>query len=191
MKIIEGDLDSFLKNANEEMEKTLKFFEKELLSLRTGKASVTLVENVPVEAHGQMMRLREVASLSAPDARMIVISPWDKSLIPSVSKAITISDLGLNPIVDGEIVRLQLPMMSSERREEIVKLLAKKLEESKVQLRNVRKDFHNEIKAAEKAKNISEDFSKILADRLQKTVDAWTDKAVLVAKKKETELRTV
>jgi ribosome recycling factor len=191
MKIIEGDLDSFIKKTNEEMEKALKFFEKELLSLRTGKASISLVENITVEAHGSMVKMREIASLTTPDARMIVISPWDKTLLSSASKAISISDLGLNPIVDGEIIRLQLPMMSSERREEIVKALSKKLEDAKIQMRNVRKDFMNHIKASEKAKSISEDFGKILTDKLQKNLESWTDKAVLVSKKKEAELRTV
>lgn len=191
MKIIEGDLDSFIKKTNEEMEKALKFFEKELLSLRTGKASISLVENISVEAHGSMVKMREIASLSTPDARMIVISPWDKTLLSSASKAISISDLGLNPVVDGEIIRLQLPMMSSERREEIVKSLSKKLEDAKIQMRNVRKDFMNHIKASEKSKSISEDFGKILTDKLQKNVEAWTEKAVVISKKKEAELRTV
>ena len=191
MKIIEGDVDSFIKQSSTDMEKALKFFEKDLLSLRTGKASTALVEGILVEAHGQMQKLRELASLSVPDARMIVISPWDKSIISNISRAISASDLGINPTVDGDILRLQLPMMSSERREEIVKQLAKKLEDAKIQIRNVRKDFHNDIKTAEKKRDISEDFAKTLADKLQKNTDTWIDKAHIVAKKKEAELRAV
>jgi ribosome recycling factor len=191
MKIIEGDIDSFIKQSNTDMEKALKFFEKDLLSLRTGKASTALVESILVEVHGQTQKLRELASLSVPDARMIVISPWDKSIIANISKAISASDLGLNPTLDSDVLRLQLPMMSSERREEIVKQLAKKLEDAKVAIRNVRKDFHNGIKSSEKSRDISEDFAKKLADKLQKSTDAWIDKVSAVAKKKESELRAV
>jgi len=191
MKIIEGDIDAFVKSVSIGMEGALKFFEKDILSLRTGKASIALVDGIMVEVYGQFQRMREVAAISVPDARMIIISPWDKSVLPNIQKAISNSDLGLNPVPDGEVIRLQLPMMSTERREEIVKQLAKKTEDAKVQIRNIRKDFHNELKSAEKSKDISEDFAKILADKLQKNTDAWIEKVSMIAKKKESELRTV
>lgn len=191
MKFIEGDIEALTKAVNIEMEKSLKFFEKDILSLRTGKASAALVEFITLEAHGQTMKVRDVASISTPDARMIVIHPWDKSLLQNVSKGIMASDLGVNPVIDGDVIRLQLPMMSGERRDEITKQLAKKLEDAKIQLRNVRKDFHQFIKTAEKNKDISEDFVKRLEERLQKNTDTWIDKVVAVAKKKEVELRTV
>ncbi len=191
MKIIEGDLETLIKASSVEMEKALKFFEKDLVSLRTGKASASLVENIVVEAHGQMMKVRELASISTPEARMIVIHPWDKSILQNVAKGIMVSDLGINPVVDGEVVRLQLPMMSGERREEMVKQLSKKLEDSKIQMRAVRKDFLQLIKTSEKNKDISEDFAKRIEDKLQKNTDAWIEKAVLIAKKKEVELRSV
>ena len=191
IKIIEGDFDSFIKKSSEEMDKALKFFEKDILSLRTGKASSSLVDGLPVESYGQFSKVREIASVSTPDARTIVISPWDKSLIPNIQKAISTSDVGLTPNVDGEIIRLVLPMMSSERRDEIAKQLNKKLEESKVNVRNVRRDFHSAIKASEKDKNISQDFAKILEEKLQKNTDAWIEKLVAVAKKKEADLRAI
>ncbi len=191
IKIIEGDFDSFIKKSSEEMDKALKFFEKDILSLRTGKASSALVDGLPVESYGQFSKVREVASVSTPDARTIVISPWDKSLIPNIQKAISTSDIGLTPNVDGEIIRLVLPMMSSERRDEIAKQLNKKLEESKVNVRNVRRDFHSAIKSAEKDKNISQDFAKVLEDKLQKNTDAWIEKLVVIAKKKEADLRAI
>ncbi len=191
MKLLENDYETLTKKANEEMDKAIKFFEKELLTLRTGKASASLVDGVLVEVYDQKMKLRELASISTPDARMIVIHPWDKSTLPAIQKGIQIADLGLNPSVDGDLLRIQLPMMSNERREEIVKQLGKKAEEAKVTIRNARKDLHNVIKASEKNREISEDFCKKLEERLQKTTDAWIDKVVAIAKKKEAELRTV
>lgn len=191
MKVVEGDISGFVNASSVEMEKTLKFFEKELVSLRTGKASSALVDHLPVEAYGQTMKLFEVAAVSAPDPRLIVIQPWDKSLVSNIQKAIIVSELGITPNVDGEIIRLQLPMMSTERRDEFVKVLAKKSEEAKQQIRNVRKDFHSAIKLAKENKEASEDFLKRLEDALQKNTDLWIDKILAVAKKKEAELRAV
>ncbi len=191
MQIIEGDINSFVNASSVEMEKVLKFFEKDLVSLRTGRASTALIENILVDAYGQTVKLREVAALSAPDPRLLVIQPWDKSLLNSIQKGIMVSDLGINPAVDGEIIRLQLPMMSSERREEFVKVLAKKTEEAKTQIRNVRKDFHNKIRDAKEEKEASEDFLKRLEEALQKNTDAWIEKIIAVGKKKEAELRAV
>lgn len=191
MQITEGDINSFVNASSVEMEKVLKFFEKDLVSLRTGRASTALIENILVDAYGQTVKLREVAALSAPDPRLLVIQPWDKSLLNSIQKGIMVSDLGINPAVDGEIIRLQLPMMSSERREEFVKVLAKKTEEAKTQIRNVRKDFHNKIRDAKEDKAASEDFLKRLEEALQKNTDAWIEKIIAVGKKKEAELRAV
>lgn len=191
MKIIEGDVSVFIESSNVEFEKVLHHFEKDILSLRTGKASVSLLDNVFVDVHGRRSKLKEIASILIPDARMIVISPWDKSLLTEISKGILASDLSINPVVDGNSIRLQLPQMSSERRDEMVKILHKKMEDAKVQLRNVRKDFHNNIKTNEKNKNISEDFSKKLEEKLQKNLDSWIEKIIAVAKKKETDLRHV
>lgn len=191
INIIEGDLDSIISTAGAEWDKCLKFFEKDLLTMRTGRASISLVEHIKVDAYGQMTSLRELATITTPDARSIFIQPWDKSLINSIQKGILTSDLGITPNVDGTMVRLQLPMMSQERREEMTKTLHKKTEATRVQMRNLRRDVVTAIKDSEKGKKISEDFSERAQQAIQKAMDQWIAKAEAVALKKEGELKTV
>lgn len=191
MKIVEGDINKFIDASSQEFDKVLKFFEKDILSLRTGRASASLVDSILIDAFGRMAKLKEVAAISIPDARMIIISPWDASLLGEISKGIVNSDLGIAPIVDGNSIRLQLPQMSGERREEMVKSLHKKAEDAKVNMRNARKNFHNDIKTSEKSKDISQDFAKKLEEKLQKNLDAWIEKINALAKKKEGELRAI
>lgn len=187
----EGDSKSFETLVKSHMEKPLKHFEKELAAIRTGRASTSLVEGLRVECYGQFMPLKDLATIAAPDARLITIQPWDKSAIADIEKAITQSDLGLTPANDGAIIRLQLPQMSSSRRDELVKLLGKKTEECKVNIRNVRKDFHNAVRDAEKKKTVSEDFAKRLSDLLQKITDQNIEKVDQIESKKENELKQV
>ncbi|MCF7800113.1 ribosome recycling factor [Candidatus Babeliales bacterium] len=187
----EGNTKDFENTLRVEMEKPIKHFEKELASVRTGRASTGLVETLKVECYGQIMTLKELATLSAPDARLITIQPWDKTIIGDIEKAIKNSDLGINPINDGTLIRLQLPMMSSSRREELVKVLNKKTEECKIGIRAVRKDFHNQLRDTEKAKGISEDFASRLTDLLQKITDEFTKKVDTMHDKKANELRSI
>ena len=187
----EGDPREFEQTVRDEMMAPIKHFEKELTSIRTGRASILLLDPIRVECYGQKMSLKEVATLSTPDARLITIQPWDKSNIPFVEKAIRESDLGINPINDGTVIRLQFPMISSERREELVKLLGKKTEEGKIGVRNVRKEYHNQLRDAEKKKLISEDFAKRLNDGLQKITNEFIAKVDQLNAKKEKELTTI
>jgi ribosome recycling factor len=187
----EGNSKNFEDIVNREMEKPIKHFEHELATIRTGRASTKLVEDLKVECYGQMMTLKELATLSAPDARLITIQPWDKSIINEIEKAIRISDLGINPINDGELIRLQLPIMSTERRDELAKLLGKKTEDCKIGVRNVRKHYHNQLRDAEKGKGISEDFAKRLNDILQKITDGFIKKADDIHDKKANEIKFV
>lgn len=180
----------FEKAIKPEMEKALKHLEHELVKLRTGRANAALVEDLKASAYGSQMSIKELAAISVPDARLITIQPWDKSVINELEKAIQNSDLGVNPINDGEIIRIQLPQMSAERREELLKILGKKLEESRVIVRSSRKDFQNLIRDAEKKKVISEDFAKRLQDILQKQTDSFIAEVDNVGKKKETEIRS-
>jgi len=173
------------------MEKPIKHFEKELIAIRTGRASTSLVESIKVECYDQLMPLKDIATLAAPDARLITIQPWDKSVIPNVEKAIFSSDLGMTPVNDGTLIRLQLPQMSAARREELVKVLSKKTEECRVGVRTIRKDFHNEVRDAEKKHIVSEDFAKRLSDLLQKITDQFIAKADQMGEKKAAELRHV
>jgi ribosome recycling factor len=184
----EGDSKSFEKLLKEHMENPLKHYDKELASIRTGRASIALLENVKVEAYGQIMGLRELATLSAPDSRLLTVQPWDKSIIGEIEKAIAASDLGAAPVNDGTIIRIQLPQMSASRREELVKLLGKKTEECKVSLRNIRKDFHNEVRDADKKHIISEDFAEKLAELLQKVTDQYIEKVDQINTKKTNEI---
>jgi ribosome recycling factor len=187
----EGNTKIFEDAVKVEMDKPIKHYEKELVSIRTGRASTVLVEDIKVECYGQLMKLRELATLSAPDARLITIQPWDKSIINDIEKAITISDLGVSPINDGNLIRIQLPQMSEARRSELHKVLNKKTEECKVGIRNIRKDFHNKLREAEKDHGISEDFAERLNDLLQKITDIFTKKADDLHTKKETEIKFV
>ena len=187
----EGDSKSFETLLKSEMDKVIKHYEKELVAIRTGRASTTLIEGIKVECYDQIMPLKDMATLSAPDARLLTIQPWDKSTIPNIEKAITISDLGLSPVNDGTIIRIQLPQMSAARREEFVKMLGKKTEEAKVMLRNIRKDFHNEVRDADKKHILSEDFAEKLSNLLQKITDEFTAIVDKHNDKKATELRMV
>ena len=189
--LIEGDNKSFEVELKTAMDKPIKHFEKELASMRTGRATTALLENIRVDCYGQMMPLRELATLAAPDARLLTIQPWDKGVIGAIENAISNSDIGATPANDGNIIRIQLQQMSSSRRDELVKILGKKTEECRVNIRNVRKDYHNIVREAEKKKTVSEDFAKRISDVLQKITDQFIEKADQMNDKKETELRQV
>lgn len=192
LKLNDNNIKDFEKLVQAEMDKALKFFERDIVSIRTGRAHASLVEPISVLAYGSnTMRLKEVASISIPEARLIIIQPWDRGLISDIEKAINNSDLGLTPVNDGNVIRITIPEMSSARREELVKVLHKKLEESRIAIRNVRKDFHNLIRDSEKAKHISEDHSRRLNDLLQKTTDKFIQAVESIANKKENEIKTI
>ncbi len=187
----EGDSKSFEKLLSGHMDKPLKHFEKELTAIRTGRANTSLIENLKVDCYGQMMNLRDLATIAAPDSRLLTIQPWDQSTISSIETAITTSDLGLTPSNDGAIIRIQLPLMSSSRRDELNKLLGKKTEEARVGVRNIRKDFHNELREAEKKHIISEDFAKRLSAIMQKITDQFIEKIDQLSAKKSAEIHQI
>ncbi len=191
--LVENDIKSFQKPMEAEMENPLRHFERELIKIRTGRAHTSMIEDIPVFCYGQeeAVPLKGLAALTAPDPRLLTIQPWDTSIVFDIEKAINASGLGVSPVNDGKIIRLRLPEMSSERREELIKVLHKKLEECRVTIRNVRKDFKNIITDAKKDKKVSENFHNRLADVLQEITDAYIAKAENLAKKKETELTTV
>jgi ribosome recycling factor len=189
--LIENEPKAFEEAMNDEMKKATSHFEGELAKIRTGRAHTSLVEDIKVDCYdGSPMALKNVAALSAADARMIVIQPWDISTIPAIERALMGSDVGITPQVDGKIIRLVLPEMSSTRREELIKILGKKLEECKVSIRNIRKDFNNLTRDAKKDKKISENFFNRLGDLVQTATDKWIAKADQMAQKKEKELKS-
>jgi len=188
--IVENETKSFEDALSEEMEKPIKHFERELVKIRTGRANTAMIEDLKVSCYGQApMPLKSLAVLGAPDAKLLTIQPWDVSVIDDIEKGIAESNLGLTPENDGKVIRLRLPEMSTTRREELVKILYKKLEESKVGIRNIRKDFHNIMRQAKKDKTISEDFYNRLEDSLKKITDTFVKQADDMSKKKEHDIR--
>jgi ribosome recycling factor len=192
LKLTDTNQKEFETLLNQEMDKTIKFLEKELVAIRTGRAHPALVEDIKATVYeNKLMRIKDLASISTPDPRMILIQPWDKSIINEIEKALTNSDVGVKPTVESTVIRLYLPEMSMARREEMRKILSKKLEDAKISIRNTRKDFLNLIRDSEKAKAISEDHANRLTTALQKITDANTEKCQAMAQKKEKEILTV
>lgn len=181
----------FEKDVETEMDLHIKHFEKELLKIRTGRAHPSMIEDVKITAYGALMPLKEVAAISAPDVSLLMIQPWDKVNIPEIEKALSSADLGLTPQNDGNIIRIQMPRMSSSRREELAKLLNQKLEHAKVSIRNVRKEVQNTVRETEKAKKISEDFGRRVLESLQKVTDKMIGTCDTIAAKKEQEIKAL
>ncbi len=173
-----------------EMDKVLKHCEKDLSTINTGKASASMVEDLKVECYGNVMPLRELASISTPEGTVIAIQPWDAGAVSAIEKAILASHLSVTPNTQGNIIRLELPPMSGARREELTKVAGKKAEDAKVALRAVRKDVGNVIKDNEKKKNISEDFSKRLTKKLQEFTDKFGALIETMSEKKKKDLKT-
>jgi ribosome recycling factor len=179
--------DIIFEELKENMDKAIQGLEKSFSRVRTGRASLSLLDGIKVEYYGTPTPLNQVASLSVPESRMIVISPWDSSVIGAVEKAIQKSDLGLTPSTDGKIIRISIPALTEERRKELVKVVKKMAEESKIKLRNDRRDANEQLKSLKKDGDISEDDLYKFQDEVQKLTDKYIQKAdgVLAAKEKE------
>ena len=190
IKIEENNLKAFDLSVAVEMEKVIVHCQKDLSSINTGKATTSMVEDLKVDCYGNMMILRELASISIPESNMIVIQPWDKGAVSAIEKAILASHLGITPNTQGTVIRLELPPMSSARREELAKVASKKTEDAKVALRNVRKDVGNLIKDSEKKKTVSEDFVKRLTKSLQDLTDKFVANIDALGEKKKKDLKS-
>ncbi|TMQ72035.1 MAG: ribosome recycling factor [Candidatus Eisenbacteria bacterium] len=177
--------------AEERMKKALEGTRHELSGIRTGKASPALLDTVRVEAYGQTVSLKEVGSVSAPEARLLVIQPWDKGLIKAVSRAIQLAELGLNPTDDGTVVRVPIPALTGERRAELVKLVAKLTEEGRVHVRQVRHDVNKDIKHQQDGGTLAEDDAKRLTADVQKLTDRYIALLDDLLKKKTVEVMEV
>ena len=164
------EIKELLQQAEDRMNKSIEALKHEFASIRTGRASVALLDKVMVDYYGSPSPINQVANISVPEPRMIVIAPWDKTMIGAIEKAILQSDLGLNPGNDGAQIRLSIPQLTEERRKEIVKVVHKKAE--KVAVRNIRRDVNEALKKEEKAKTITEDDAKDGLDQIQKLTDA-------------------
>lgn len=170
------------------MGKTVGVFKEELNSIRAGRANPALLDKIAVDYYGTTTPLKQVASVSAPEPRLLVIQPWDAKLIPVIEKEILKSDLGLNPSNDGKLIRLPIPLLTEERRKELVKLLRKNAENAKIAIRNTRREANDKIKKLEKDKTISEDDRKLAEDEMQKITDKYIEDVEQITIKKEEEL---
>jgi len=169
------------------MTKTLNVLKAELSSLRAGRANAQVLDRIAVDYYGTMTPINQLGNISTPEPRMLIISLWDAKMIPAVEKAIQKSDLGINPANDGKVIRLVFPELTEERRKELVKTVRKKGEESKVAIRNVRRDLNDQIKKQKKDGEITEDDQKKLEEKGQKLTDEFIKDidAILTAKEKE------
>ncbi len=174
-----------------DFEKSVNHFKEELNQLRTGRASAALVENIPVDYYGARSPLKQVASITVPEPKIIVISPWDKSQLAGIEKGIRESQLNLNPVNDGQIIRVVIPALTEERRKELVKILNKKSEEARIAVRQCREEIWEEIQEAEKESLISEDDKFSGKNKLQNIVDEYNRKIEEIRGKKEEEILKV
>ena len=167
------ELNEIIAQQEERMNKSIDALKHKFASIRTGRASTALLDGITVDYYGTPSPTNQVANISVPEPRMIVIAPWDKSMMPAIEKAIMMSDLGLNPNNDGEQIRLAIPQLTEERRKEIVKVVNKEAEDAKVAVRNIRRDANDALKKEEKAKTITEDVAKDGQDKIQKVTDKF------------------
>jgi ribosome recycling factor len=184
-------LDDILLEAEEKMEKTVAVVVNEFAGVRTGKASAGLVENIQVDVYGSMMRIRELAGITTPEPRTLSIQPWDASTISAIEKAIQKSNLGLNPAVQGKVVRIFFPELSQERRQEFVKIIKKMSEDGRVAIRHVRRDAMDQLKKHGHDSGVTEDEEKQAEKELQKLTDDYIAKIDLHVSHKEKEIMTV
>ncbi|TYI00523.1 hypothetical protein ES332_A11G140000v1 [Gossypium tomentosum] len=188
---IEAEKSSIEKDVKERMEKTIETVRANFNSIRTGRANPSMLDKVEVEYYGTPVSLKSIAQISTPESSSLLIQPFDKSSLKAIEKAIVNSDLGMTPNNDGEVIRLSLPQLTTERRKELSKVVAKQAEEGKVAVRNIRRDALKAYEKLEKEKKLSEDNVKDLSSDLQKLTDEYMKKIDSVYKQKEKELLTV
>ena len=181
------DVKEVFAESDQRMKKSIESLKKEFMRIRTGRASAALLDGITVEYYGSPMPVNQVAAISVPDARVIMIQPWEKNMIGPIEKAIQASDLGLNPQSDGNVIRLPIPPLSEERRKELFKLCKKISEDNKVAIRNIRRDGNEKLKESEKSKKITQDNLKKGQDEIQKLTDKFIKQVddMLALKEKE------
>lgn len=186
-----ADYSEIKENTKSRMEKTIEALKSDLGSLRAGRAHASLLDGIMVDAYGSMTPIAQVGTISVPDARCLSVSVWDRSMAKAVEKAIQESDLGLNPVSDGQLIRIPIPPLSEERRKELVKVAGKYTEQSKVAIRNIRRDALDGIKKLKKDNAISEDEEKRCENEVQKFTDDSIKKADEVLAQKEKDIMQV
>ena len=184
-------IKDILKDADSRMHKAVEVIRNEMMRIRTGKATVNLLDGIKVDYYGNLTPLNQMGTLSTPDIHTITVQVWDKTAVPLVEKAILNSNLGLNPMSDGQLVRIPIPPLNEERRKELVKLVKKHGEEGKVAVRNIRRDAIEHVKKAEKEEHVSEDERKHAENEIQKLTDNHVEEIDTILQMKEKEIMEV
>jgi ribosome recycling factor len=184
-------IEEVIADTRSRMEKAMESLQRELTAVRTGRASPSLVERVHVEQYGTEMPLNQLANISAPEARMLTITPWDKSALGAIEKAIRKSELGLNPTNDGTMIRIVIPPLTEDRRKQMVKTVHAKVEEAKVAVRNIRRDAISQAKEFKDEKMISEDDERRAETQIQEITNKFTARADEIGKEKERDVMQV
>jgi ribosome recycling factor len=184
-------IEQILTEIDSKMKKAVDALTRDLASIRTGRASPTLVEHIKADYHGVLTPINQIASISIPEAKMILIQPWDRSSIRSIEKAILTSDLSLNPTSDSNAIRIPIPPLTEERRRELIKLVHKRLEEARIALRNLRREAIEKLRQTEKNKEISQDQYARASEQLQRLTDRFIDQVNDKGQAKETEIMEV
>ncbi|AQS56861.1 MAG: ribosome recycling factor [Planifilum sp.] len=183
--------ESVKSDAKSRMEKTLQALRRELASLRAGRAAPSLLDKIEVEYYGTMTPLNQLSNISAPEPRLLVIQPWDKSAISAIEKALQKSELGITPTNDGDVIRISIPPLTEERRAELVRVVKKAGEEAKVSIRNIRRDANDEYKKMEKLGDLSEDEARRYQEEIQKLTDDFVKQIDEAVTSKEKDIMTV
>ncbi len=184
-------VDAIIGDTRSRMEKSLEALRKELGSVRTGRANPSLVENLKVDYYGVPTPLNQMASISVPDAKLLVIQPWDKQGLVHIEKSILKSDLGLTPNNDGNVIRINIPSLNEERRKDLVRLVRKKAEDGRIAIRNIRRDGLEKLRGMEKNKMLSQDARDLAQEQLQKVTDSFIGKVNQLLEEKEAEVMEV
>ena len=187
----QGTTETLLADVDQKMDQSIEALKRDLNTLRSGRATPSLIENISVDYYGVATPLKQIASISAPDARAILVQPWDKQALREIEKSLTKSDMGFNPSNDGNNITVPIPPPNRERRQELVRLLKRKIEDGKVSIRNVRREGLESLRKMEKDKVLSQDQNHKAQDQLQKTTDNHTKVIDQVATSKETEIMQV
>nr|WP_027363816.1 ribosome recycling factor [Desulfotruncus alcoholivorax] len=183
--------NNVISDAEKNMVKTVEVLTKEFATMRAGRATPSLLEKIVVQYYGTLTPISQLANISAPEARLLVVQPWDKTVLPDIEKAILKSDLGITPASDGNVIRLAIPQLTQERRAELVKVIKKKAEEGRVAVRNIRRDANDTLKSQQKNGEISEDEQRRLQDEVQKLTDKYIKEIDNLLAAKEKEIMTV
>ncbi|MDX1639562.1 MAG: ribosome recycling factor [Balneolaceae bacterium] len=189
--MIPQELQSIIDDADKQMDETVNFFKKELSHVRAGKAQPSLLDGVKVDYYGSQTPLNQLASINAPEARLLTVQPYDKSALEDIEKAIMSAGLGLNPNNDGNTIRIPLPMLTEERREELVKRCGEIAEEARISIRNTRREANDQIKKTVNSESLSEDAKYEAEEEVQNITDKHTEKVDQLLEKKESEIKTV